>query len=100
MKELRRVAKTGKMPPAMKLFMADRKPVEEFYDLQNDPHEINNLAENPKYAKQVKTMRDYLDNWVKETDDKGQYPESKAQLKALYERWGERCVNPEYDIVK
>lgn len=83
-----------------KTWLDDFRPAEELYDLKNDPHEINNLANDKAYAKQLKTMRDYLDNWVKETDDKGQYPESEAQLKALYERWGERCVNPEYDAIK
>ncbi len=45
-------------------------------------------------------MRGRLNKWIKETDDKGQYPESKEQLKVIYERWGDRCVNPEYDVVK
>ncbi|MHC4324328.1 MAG: sulfatase-like hydrolase/transferase, partial [Planctomycetota bacterium] len=49
MKEIRRVHAKGKLPPAAKLFMADRKSVEELYDLKNDPHEINNLAGKEKY---------------------------------------------------
>lgn len=81
MKELRRVAKTGKMPPAMKLFMADRKPVEEFYDLENDPHEIKNLATNPAFAKQLARFRTAHKKWTTDTRDLGLIPEPEIVLR-------------------
>ena len=92
MKELRRVAKTGKMPPAMKLFMADRKPVEEFYDLQNDPHEINNLATDPKYKEQLEKLRKVHKQWIKETRDLGLIPEPEMVLR-------EKQAGSRYDIL-
>lgn len=81
-------------------WMGEERPAEELYDMKNDPHEINNLATDPAYANQVKKMSTFLNQWIAETDDKGQYPESKEQLKVIYERWGNRCVNPEYDFLK
>jgi choline-sulfatase len=42
---------------------------EELYDLENDPEEITNLADNPKYASTKKTLRRKLDQWMKENDD-------------------------------
>ena len=36
--------------PVQARFMASRKPEVELYDLQNDPHEVNNLADDPAYA--------------------------------------------------
>ncbi|MDA9830331.1 sulfatase-like hydrolase/transferase [Akkermansiaceae bacterium] len=92
MKELRRVAKTGKMPAAMKLFMADRKPVEEFYDLQNDPHEINNLATDPKYKEQLEKLRKVHKQWIKETRDLGLIPEPEMVLR-------EKQAGSRYDIL-
>jgi arylsulfatase A-like enzyme len=92
MKELRRIAKTGEMPSAMKLFMADRKPVEEFYDLQNDPHEINNLANDPKHKDQLKDFRKAHKKWIKETRDLGLIPEPEMVLR-------EKEAGSRYDIL-
>jgi uncharacterized sulfatase len=75
MKEIRRVHAEGKLPPAAQLFMADRKPVEELYDLQNDPHEINNLAGDPKCRRILERMRQAHREWVRRTKDLGLIPE-------------------------
>lgn len=92
MQELRRVAATGKMPPAMKLFMADRKPVEEFYDLKSDPHEINNLANDPKHKEQLEKFRKVHKSWIKETRDLGLIPEPEMVLR-------EKKAGSRYDIL-
>jgi len=51
------------------------KTVEELYDVENDPWEINNLAGDPKYADVLKRMSDALDQWRKKTKDVGVIPE-------------------------
>ncbi len=72
-------------------------------ELAVDPYQINNLAEKSEYAIAVEEHRNVLKKWSKETDDKGQYPESSIQLKATYDLWiqkpifSEAKVNPEYD---
>ncbi|MFR9582187.1 MAG: sulfatase [Rikenellaceae bacterium] len=81
-------------------WMGDTRPAEELYDVVNDPHEIVNLATDPRYAKEMDAMRKRLSDWIEESGDRGQYPETKEQLEVVYERWGERCVNSEYDVVK
>jgi len=97
---LRRMAKAGKLNSAQAAFWAKTKPAEELYDLEADPHEINNLAGDPKHAETLKRVRGILADWMKQTDDKGQYPESDAGLRAVLKRWGAKCVNPEYDRVR
>lgn len=92
MKELRRVAATGEMPPAMKLFMADRKPVEKFYDLQKDPHEINNLAKDPAYQEELARFRKAHQQWSTETRDLGLIPEPEMVLR-------EKKAGSRYDIL-
>ena len=81
MKELRRIAKSGKMPPAMKTFMADRKPVEEFYDLEKDPHEVNNLAGDPAHKENLDRLRQAHIRWIKATRDLGLIPEPEMELR-------------------
>jgi len=47
------------------------KPAEELYDLQNDPHETNNLAAVPKHQKVLKRMREATMQWMIDTRDTG-----------------------------
>lgn len=101
--ELKRAYKEGKLTDYQREHWFGTRPKEELYDLAADPHQIDNLAENPKFAHELQRHRQILESWIKETDDQGQYTESKAQLKATYELWKDRPIfkqadtNPEYD---
>ncbi|MBL7187010.1 MAG: hypothetical protein ISS70_11880 [Phycisphaerae bacterium] len=68
--------------------------------LSKDPHEVRNLAGDPRYAAELKRHRNILKSWMKETDDKGQYPESTEGLLQVMYRWGDKCVNPEYEAIR
>lgn len=59
----------------MRLF-AQTRPKEELYDLDADPHEIRNLAADPKMQDVLTTMRNQLERWMKETNDQGRTPET------------------------
>ena len=52
-----------------------RRPVEELYDLQSDPYELNNLAETPAHQRTLKKLRTVLFDWLEHTRDLGQIPE-------------------------
>lgn len=67
--------------------------------MASDPHEIHNLAKDPKFKKQLQRHRRLLDNWIKETGDQGLKTESDPGLLAVLKRWDAKCVNPEYDRV-
>ncbi|WP_164101412.1 sulfatase-like hydrolase/transferase [Candidatus Laterigemmans baculatus] len=45
------------------------RPAEELYDLQRDPHEQRNLADQPEYAERLAEMRKQLDRWMVRQDD-------------------------------
>ena len=79
MKELRRVAQEGALPEAAALFMAERKPTEELYDLEKDPHEVNNLVEASEMKETLARMREVHLKWVAETRDMGLLPEAEIE---------------------
>jgi arylsulfatase A-like enzyme len=61
----------GKLTEAQQLILAKTKPVEELYDLQADPYELNNLARSPKQRDELNKLRSLLDAWIADTGDKG-----------------------------
>jgi len=55
------------------------KPVEELYNTENDPWEINNLANNPAYKKVLLRMREAEKDWRLEIRDVGMIPETEYE---------------------
>jgi arylsulfatase A-like enzyme len=99
-KRLHEMMVAGQMNEEQLVFFGENKPAEELYDLANDPNELHNLANDPKYKTVLKKHRRMLECWIEETGDKGQNMESEIGLRCVYQRWGKRCVNPEYDKIK
>ncbi len=56
-----------------------RRPAEEFYDLQTDPWELKNLADDPAEAERKASLRKELDAWMAQQGDKGNETEMKAR---------------------
>jgi arylsulfatase A-like enzyme len=67
--EMRRLRDAGKLSPAQADVFARPRPAEELYDTQNDPHELNNLASDPKYQRELNRLRAALDRWAADTGD-------------------------------
>ncbi|MEW4489665.1 sulfatase-like hydrolase/transferase [Thalassoglobus sp. JC818] len=61
----------GTLSPEAEAYFASTKPVEELYDCEADPFELNNLANDPTYADTLKKLREVHLAWVKETRDLG-----------------------------
>ena len=68
--------RAGDLNAAQAKFWQD-KPVEELFDLQTDPDEINNLATSPDYQKKTTELRNTLQKWMQETLDLGLLPEAE-----------------------
>ncbi|QNL47968.1 sulfatase [Olivibacter sp. SDN3] len=47
------------------------RPAIEFYDIRNDPYELENLAEHPEHQALIKQYIDQLDQWMVEQGDEG-----------------------------
>lgn len=92
-KEYVQLNKDGKLTPEQALFMAEVRPAEELYDLENDPHEVKNLAGHPEYADTLSNLSSLLDSWIIESGDKGQIEENEIEIAAVVARWGSKCVD-------
>jgi uncharacterized sulfatase len=53
------------------------KASEELYDLQSDPHEVQNLAANPEHKAKLDDMRQALTAWLVTSRDLGFMPEAQ-----------------------
>jgi len=102
MKVLRQLHDDGELDDVQAHFAGPERPAEELYDLENDPHETENLVHSSEREHQVALaeMRTHLHRWIVETDDEGRFPETDAALKAALQRWGDDAVNEEYDRVR
>jgi len=68
--------KEGKTSPAQSAQFQDQIP-EELFDTSVDPHEVNNLADNPQFAKKLEEMRKELDSRIIACGDIGFMPEPR-----------------------
>ena len=77
MKHLNKLNDSNMLSPEQKLWFQVPKNLEEFYDLENDPFELNNLIGDNNYLKELNELRKQLDNWMKEINDLGHISEKE-----------------------
>ena len=81
MKNLNFLNESNLLSDKQKLWFQVPKSNEEFYDLQNDPFELNNLIEEKKFSKEINDLRLQLDNWMYKINDLGDISEKElAQI--------------------
>ena len=64
-----------------KLIAYEYEPFEELYDLETDPHEANNLIEDPAHADVRAELEGRLAKWKRDTD---WAPRIQAQIRSVY----------------
>ena len=67
--------KAGECNAVQSIFW-NTKPVEELYDTENDPWEVNNLATDPAYKEVLERMRAANRSWILDIQDAGFIPEA------------------------
>jgi N-sulfoglucosamine sulfohydrolase len=82
MQELRRVAAEGTLTGPQRSWWLPTKPVEELYDTQADPHEVNNLADSPRHGRTLRRLRKILREWIIETHDTGFMSEAEMHIRS------------------
>lgn len=69
MQELRRLDSANSLNEVQSIWFVEPKPVEELYDVKNDPSEVNNLAGKTEYEETLLRMRAVHEEWQRQTDD-------------------------------
>jgi N-sulfoglucosamine sulfohydrolase len=69
-RSIEELERRGKLPPELyRRYFKKPRPVEEFYDLQKDPGEMDNLAGDPKYKAEQLHLQELLSRWMIKTHD-------------------------------
>ncbi|MGL1885073.1 MAG: sulfatase [Reichenbachiella sp.] len=71
MQELLRLKDADELTDIQQLWFKSQKVEEEFYDLAQDPYEINNVAQDPNYQEKLKELREANNTWLAGVDDQG-----------------------------
>lgn len=78
----RELGKSGKLNRDQATFFRP-KPAEQLFDLSQDPHEVNNLADDPSHRKHLLVMRTTLAARLRAMPDLGFIPESELVANGL-----------------
>ncbi|WP_319592480.1 sulfatase-like hydrolase/transferase [uncultured Draconibacterium sp.] len=99
-REMRKQYKAGNCN-AEQAKLWNKKPLEELYDLQNDPQELNNLAADKKYASVKSKLKNDLHNWMIESKDLGLLPEPEYMIRSENSTPYEyACLSGKYQVEK
>jgi arylsulfatase A-like enzyme len=74
MKEILDMKVKGTLPAATAAWF-NTKPVEELYDVEKDPWEMHNLANDPAYKAKLEELRAAFRSWVARVGDRADIPE-------------------------
>ncbi len=81
MKNLNYLNESNLLSDKQKRWFQVPKKSEEFYDLESDPFELNNLIGDKNFSKEINNFRAQLDNWMDQINDLGNIPEKElAQM--------------------
>lgn len=75
MQELLRMRDNGQLNEFQAQWFRAKKPREELFDCEKDPHELVNLAGQPEFAEKLSELSAEMDHWLKEIGDEPNLPE-------------------------
>jgi arylsulfatase A-like enzyme len=93
MQELIRAHEAGELNDTQELWFSQSKPEEELYDLHADPHELNNLIDDPANQEKAEELRTALKIWMDKVGDMGFIPEKEM----ISNMWGGQDKAPVTD---
>jgi len=97
MQDLREMHKENQLSEAQSKFFQYPRPVEELYDLESDPHNLNNLAENSNYENELEKLRAKHLEWMRSINDVGLIPEPIFDIMKWPEGKWQRTGKPYFE---
>lgn len=94
MKEIRKAHEIGALPEAGERLMTKQKPIEELFDLKNDPTETRNLVDDSEYEKILEQMKAAHKAWGIRVNDAGLIPEP------ILRAWEQKYDKSIYEILR
>ncbi len=91
MKRMLQMRDSGLLNETQMMWFKKEKPMEELYDIQTDPFQLNNLANDPAYQQQKNGLSKALNQWLEQTGDAHQLPERQLVKKM----WGGKEAPPQ-----
>jgi arylsulfatase A-like enzyme len=97
-KALRAGYADGSLDPTLAEIYFGERPAEELYDVSKDPAQVNNLVNDPAFAKELDRHRKILADWLAKGDEGiGEEPDEEMVMNGNGRFHG---VNPEYERVR
>lgn len=90
MQELLRLHEAGELNNAQAQWFRNAKASEELFDCKNDPHELNNLADDPNYKDKLYELRAEISTWLNKIGDQPNLPEQEL----IDQLWNGRKEQP------
>lgn len=90
MQALLRLRNEEKLNPIQAQWFRESKQVDELFDTIADPHELNNLADDPAYVTELKTLSQEMDRWLSEIGDEPNLSEKQLITKL----WNDAQAQP------
>lgn len=79
-------------------FFDNKRVKEEFYDLEKDPYELNNLIEDFNYKNEIKRLRSEYDKWISEYMNNWLISEKENIAKILPNGKQPKVETPQFNI--
>ena len=99
--ELRKLHQAGGLESVQASYHeAEHRPSEELYDLESDPHQVDNRVNDPELKKVLDEHRRFLADWIAETGDQGEAMDSPEELRRVYEGAKGEVESPEFDFLR
>lgn len=89
LQEILTLRDNGKLGP-IPMSWFNTKPVDELYDVDNDPYELHNLVSDPALTGKLTELRTAYQNWIQQVGDMAATPESDM----IRQMWNGQDVAP------